>query len=130
MIHLFLLLLFLLYRPLCPDGMLIVGWWSSSPQTEAKETLDSVPIELRFYSRPVVVSTLLVAMRPEAPPVALHSCLRSPLLSSLHPKRPDPPPARSHTIVLSPSLADPPALIGAGGALSVGVSETSLTNYL
>ena len=54
-----LLIILLLDRPLCPDGMLIVGWWSSSPRTEAKETLDSIPIELRFYSRPVVVATLL-----------------------------------------------------------------------
>ena len=54
-----LLIILLLDRPLCPDGMLIVGWWSSSPRTEAKETIDSIPIELRFYSRPVVVATLL-----------------------------------------------------------------------
>ena len=39
----YLLLLLLLGRPLCPDGMLIVGQWCSTPCTEAKETLDSIP---------------------------------------------------------------------------------------
>ena len=58
-IHIFLLYL-LLDQHMCPDGMLIVGCCLSSPQTEAKETLDFVHIELRFYSRLVVVSTLLV----------------------------------------------------------------------
>ena len=37
------LLLLLLKRPLCPDGMHIVGQWCSTPYTEAKEKLDSVP---------------------------------------------------------------------------------------
>ena len=63
----YVLLLILLDRLPCPDGMLIV-WWLSSTQTEAKETLDSVPIELRFYTRPVVVAVLLVPMRPDPPP--------------------------------------------------------------
>ena len=76
--------------------MLIVGWWSSSPRILAKETIDSVPIELRFYSRFVVVTTLLVPTRPENPlsphSVAVQSRLRSTLLISLHKKRPDLPP--------------------------------------
>ena len=58
MFFLFLLIL-LLDRPPCPDGMLVVGWWYTSPQTEAKETLESVPIELPLYFRPVLVPTLL-----------------------------------------------------------------------
>ena len=93
-----LLLLYLLDRPPSPDGILLVGWWSSSPQTEAKETLDSVPIELHLYFRPVLIAALLLYTRPDAPPpspphpVSLQSCLHSPLLSSLHPKRPDLPP--------------------------------------
>ena len=61
------LLLIILDRPPCPDGMLIVGWWSSSPQKEAKETLESVPIELCFYSRPVVFYPLLVPALPSSP---------------------------------------------------------------
>ena len=60
-------LLLLLDRPLCPVGMIIVGWSSSSPTTEAKETLYSVPIELRFYSRPILVATLLVPTLSNAP---------------------------------------------------------------
>ena len=63
-------LIFLLCQPPCPDGMLIVGWSSSIPQIEAKETLDSVPIELCLYSRPVVVATLLVPARPDALPLS------------------------------------------------------------
>ena len=59
---------FLLDCPPCPDCILIVGWWLSSPQTEAKETLYFLPIELRFYSRPVLVSILLVPTRPDPPP--------------------------------------------------------------
>ena len=58
--------LLLVYRHLCPGGMLLVGWWPSSPRTEAKETLYSVLIELRFYSRPVVFATLIVSTRPDA----------------------------------------------------------------
>ena len=34
-----LLLLLLLDRPPYPNGMIIVGWWSSSPRKEAKVTL-------------------------------------------------------------------------------------------
>ena len=66
-------ILLLLDRPPCHDGMLILGWWWTSTRTEAKETLDYVPIELRFYSRPIVVATLLVPMRPDAnhPPTPL-----------------------------------------------------------
>ena len=37
------LLLLLLDQPPCNDGMHIVGWWCSTPCTEATETLDSVP---------------------------------------------------------------------------------------
>ena len=58
--HLHLPILLLLDPPPCHDGMLIVGWWSSSPRTDAKEALDSVPIELHFYSSPVVLAKLLV----------------------------------------------------------------------
>ena len=36
------LLLLLLDRPPCTDGMHIVGRWCYTPYTEAKETLDSV----------------------------------------------------------------------------------------
>ena len=66
----------------------------NSPQTEAKETLDSVPIELLLYSSPVVVATLLVPTQPDPPPppFALQSRLSSPLLTSLHSKRPNLPP--------------------------------------
>ena len=38
------LIIFILFRPLCPYGMLVVGWWCSITQEEAKSTLDSVPI--------------------------------------------------------------------------------------
>ena len=47
------LLLLLLGRSSCPHGMFIVGWCYSSPWIEAKGTLNSVPIQLRFYYRPV-----------------------------------------------------------------------------
>ena len=36
-------ILLLLVRPPCPNGIRIVGWWCSTPCTDAKETLDSVP---------------------------------------------------------------------------------------
>ena len=36
-------ILLLLGRPLCPDGMHIVGKWCFTPYTVAKETLYSVP---------------------------------------------------------------------------------------
>ena len=39
-----LLLILLIDRSLCPDGMHIVGRWCSTPFIEAKETLDSVLI--------------------------------------------------------------------------------------
>ena len=42
------LLLLILDRPPCPDGMLIVERWCSTPCTEAKETLDSVPYLVDF----------------------------------------------------------------------------------
>ena len=32
-----------LYRPLCPNGMQIIGWCCSTSCTEAKDTLDYVP---------------------------------------------------------------------------------------
>ena len=76
--------------------MIIAGRWSYSTQTKAKETLDSVPIEVRFYYRPVVVAIIMLPMQPRAlpppsPPIALQSRLQSPLLSSLQPKWPEPP---------------------------------------
>ena len=49
MIHLFLILLLLLDQPMCPNDMLILGYWSSSPWTEFKETLDYFPIQVIFY---------------------------------------------------------------------------------
>ena len=61
-------LVLLLDRPPCNDGIVIMGWWSSSTRTDAKETLEYVPIEFRFYSRPVSVATLLIPTRPDAPP--------------------------------------------------------------
>ena len=45
LIDLFFLLIIIIDLPMCPNGMLIVGWWLFSPQTEAKDTLDYVPIE-------------------------------------------------------------------------------------
>ena len=57
------LLILLLVRPPSPDDMLIFGWWSSSPQTEAKETLNSAPIGLLFLS--------LTALAPPTPPYLL-----------------------------------------------------------
>ena len=71
--------------------MLIVVWWSSSTQREAKETLYSVPINLRFYYSLVVVARKLATLQPDAPPVALQSRLISPLMISVEPKRPDLP---------------------------------------
>ena len=35
------LLIIILDRPPCPDGMIIVWWWCSTPYKKAKETLDS-----------------------------------------------------------------------------------------
>ena len=61
------IILLLLDRPPCPGGMIIVGWWWSSTQTEAKETLGYVPIELRFFSRPVIIATLLSPIWPPPP---------------------------------------------------------------
>ena len=47
---------FLFLTCLCIEGVLIVGWWCSTPCTNSKETLDSVPIWfslllcIRFWS--------------------------------------------------------------------------------
>ena len=107
--------------------MLIVGWWSSSPQIDSKETLDYVPIGLRFFSRPVVVATLLIPPLPESPP-------RRPPFTSLfsYPdflsaEMPQHPLVQSRALVLSPSRAAPPDLLGSGVAGLVGGSEPSLT---
>ena len=46
----------LLGRSPCPDGVIVVGWWCSTPCTEVKDTLDSVPIWLKLstlYSLPL-----------------------------------------------------------------------------
>ena len=114
--------------------MLIVGRWLSIPLTEDKDTLDSVPIELFFYSRPVVVAILLVPTRPDAPspPVACRPPVTSPFSSSEFPqsKTPRPPPARSGALVLSPSLAASPAPVDAGGGRPVGGSESSMIALL
>ena len=106
-----------------------MGWWSSSPQSEARDTR-LCPYDLFFYSRPIVVSTLMFPMRPDSPP--RHPPFTSPFYFPEFPpaKTPEPPPARSRAILLSPSLAAPPAPIGSGGAHSVSGSELPLTYYL
>ena len=124
-------LILLLVRPPSPDDMLIFGWWSSSPQTEAKETLNSAPIELHLYSRPVVIAALILSTRPDAPPppVALQSRLfSSPEFPPV--ETPKPSPAWSCALMLSSSLVAPPAPLGAGGACPVGGSKPSLTAHL
>ena len=90
-----LLFILLLDRRSFPDGMLILGWWSSITRTESKETLDSVHIELRFYYRPVVVATLLVPTQPNAPPPSPSPSSHVSVLLSWVPSRrnaPIPPP--------------------------------------
>ena len=42
----YILLIILLDRSPCPEGVRILGRWCSIPCTEAQETLDSVPIWL------------------------------------------------------------------------------------
>ena len=125
------LYILLLDRPPCPNVILRVRWCSYNPQTLAKDTLDSVPIELRFYSRLVVVSTLGVPTQPDPPPpLPPHRPPLTSLFCSLDfppPETPQPPPARSHKIVLSPSLAAPSSLLIAGGARLVSGIEPSPT---
>ena len=53
----YILLLIILNRSLCPNVMLIVGQWCSTLCTEAKETLDSVPIWLLRCFVPVAVAS-------------------------------------------------------------------------
>ena len=51
-------LLLLLGRPICPDIILIVGRWCSTPCIEDKETLDSVPkLVIYRYLYSYVLST-------------------------------------------------------------------------
>ena len=119
-------LLLILDRPPIPDDILIMGWWSANPQTEDKEKLDSVPIDLNFYSRPVEVTTLLAPTRPNPPPPCCPP-VTSPLFFTELPPAEPPPCARYYALELSPSLADPQAPLGAGGAHPVGGSEPSLT---
>ena len=121
--------LILIDRIPCPDGMLILGWWLSSPQTEAKETLESVPIELHFYSTTVVFATL-IDPPPPLPSSNVYVILywvpsRRNAPTSLRPL-----PDRSCALVLPPSRAAPLDLLGAGGSRPVGGSETSLTACL
>ena len=70
-----LLLLFLLDRPMCPDGMHISGRWCSTHCTEAKDTLDSVSYLVNF-------ATLYFIFRCPSPGVFLSPppSLPSPLL--------------------------------------------------
>ena len=76
-----LLLILILDRSMCPDGVRIVGRWCSTPCTEAKETLDSVPIELRFYSRPVCSTCHINFTHVTPPPLSpSHFSLFSPYL--------------------------------------------------
>ena len=95
-------------------------------------TLESVPIELHFYSRPVVVAPLLVPTRPDPPPPPHRPPVTSPLSSPEFPPLETlrNPPTQSCTLVLSPSLAAPPDTLGAGNAHPVSGSETSLTARL
>ena len=46
-----LIILLLIDRPLCPNGILIVRWWYTSLLTEFKDTLGSDLIELHFLER-------------------------------------------------------------------------------
>ena len=38
------IIILLIGRSMCPDGIHILGWWCFTPYTEAKESLDSFPI--------------------------------------------------------------------------------------
>ena len=75
-------LLLLIDWYICINSMHIVGQWCTTPYTESKETLDSVPIELRFYSRPVCSSfhITLTHMTRRPPPSALQVMYLYPLL--------------------------------------------------
>ena len=99
----------------------MVSWWSSSPQTESEETLDYVPIELHLYSRPVVISALLLPKCPDAPPhpsltVVPHSRIYSPSHEFPPAKTTQPPPAQSLAFVPFSSLVDPLNPLVARGA--------------
>ena len=101
----YLLLLLLLDRPPCPDGMRILGQWCSIPCTEAKETLDSVPyylIALRFisiFSHPSP-GVFLSYPRHSSPPSSSDTAAAA----SIAPARSTP--ACSHHCILNRALGD------------------------
>ena len=82
-------ILILLVRPPCPNGIRIVGEWCSTPCTEAKETLDSVPYLVNsatlyflfrcpspgvFLSSPRHPSSATVAAASRAPARSINAC--------------------------------------------------------
>ena len=72
--------LFLLGRSPCFQSVLLVGWWSSNPITEATETLVSVPI---MYLMCYYISLVFVflTVTPTNTPLPIHYPLPCPLLT-------------------------------------------------